>query len=144
MFNLDTSYMKLLCLQKGGGGGKLLKIFLDEWSLTVLARHNSFIKIKSSYFAFSLLFQLPLYSEVEPQDFMCVKISLFWNKEVPSIRKLILPVISSSCKNFWHSVPKNLHKSLFPVVWCGQKVSFQFCQISFTKVHQCSFLSFTL
>lgn len=78
MFNLDTSYMKLLCLQKGGGGGgKLSKIFLDEWSLTVLARHNSFIKIKSSYFAFLLLFQLPLYSEVVPQDFMCVKINLF-------------------------------------------------------------------
>lgn len=146
MFNLDASYMKLVCLQKRGWGGKLSKILREEWYLTILVRqNNNFIKTKSSYFAFWLLFQPLLYFEVESQDFMCVKMSLFWNKEVPSIRKLILPVISTSCKNFWHSVPKNLHKSISPIAWCGQRRSlFQFCQISFTKVNQCSFLSFTL
>lgn len=47
MFNLDASYIKLLCLQKGGGGGKLSKIFLEEWSLTILVRqNNNFIKTK--------------------------------------------------------------------------------------------------
>lgn len=52
MFNLDTSYMKLLGLQKGGGGGgKLSKIFLEEWSLTILVRqNNNLIKTISSYF----------------------------------------------------------------------------------------------